>query len=72
MAPISREDQRRYADAHASAEPANIYDPDCPESGQYVKDKYKTASREARRHDPSDLEGGTDLVTRESDDANEF
>ncbi|CPZ03846.1 Uncharacterised protein [Mycobacteroides abscessus] len=35
MAHIPGEDQRRYAEAHASAEPVNIYDPDGAASGQY-------------------------------------
>ncbi|AQA07015.1 hypothetical protein BVC93_31465 (plasmid) [Mycobacterium sp. MS1601] len=62
MAHISREDRRRYAEAHASTEPADIYDPDGAASGQYFMDKYGTGPREAPQQEASGTNAEADAV----------
>lgn len=43
MSHVSGDDQRRYAQAHASAAPADIYGPDGAASGRYFIDRYETS-----------------------------
>ncbi len=59
MAHIPGEDQRRYAEAHASAEPVNIYDPDGAASGQYFMAGRRTGQHEGRQQEPASM--GADL-----------